>query len=99
MHSDLKPEKVKDYVALHADPWPELLELIADCYIHNYSISLRGTELYTYYEYTGSDYEEDMKRMDESPVMRRWWQHSKPCFLRHEEGIYYDELEEVFYTP
>ena len=98
MHSDLKPEKVDDYIALHAEPWPELLELIAKCNIHNYSISIRGTELYTYYEYTGADYDADMAVMDNSPVMQRWWTFSKPCFLHHDEGHYYDDLREIFYT-
>lgn len=99
MHSDLKPEKVEAYIALHARPWPELLELISRCNIHNYSISIRGTELYTYYEYTGDDYERDMEMMDNSPIMQRWWTFSKPCFLHHEEERYYDELREIFYTP
>ena len=98
-HSDLKPEKVEDYVRLHREPWAELLELIRACHIHNYSISLRGTQLYTYYEYTGDDYGADMKRMEESPVMQKWWRYSKPCFLHHREGHYYDDLEEIFYTP
>ena len=98
-HSNLKPEKVEDYVQLHAAPWPELLQLIKACHIHNYSISIRGTELYTYYEYTGEDYEADMKMMNESLVMQKWWTFSKPCFLYHEESIYYDELQEIFYTP
>lgn len=98
MHSDLKPEKVQDYIALHAEPWPEILKLIADCNIHNYSISIRGTELYTYYEYTGDDYEKDMAIMDVSPDMQRWWRLSKPCFLHHDEAHYYDDLTEIFYT-
>lgn len=98
-HSDLKPEKVEDYVELHSKPWAALMELIEDCHIHHYSISLRGAELYTYYEYTGSDYEADRKKMEDSPVMQEWWRYSKPCFLRHEEGIYYEDLEEVFYAP
>jgi L-rhamnose mutarotase len=99
LHSELKPEKVDDYVRLHAKPWPELLELIRACHIHNYSIAIRNQELYTYYEYTGVDYDADMKKMDESPVMQRWWTFSKPCFLHHAEGVYYDELQEIFYTP
>ena len=99
MHSDLKPEKVQDYIDLHAKPWPELLEVIEKSNIHHYSISVRGTELYTYYEYTGDDYEGDMARMDSSPVMQEWWKYSKPCFLHHDEGIYYEDLQEVFYFP
>ena len=26
--SELKPEKVDEYIRLHAEPWPELLELM-----------------------------------------------------------------------
>lgn len=97
MYSDLKPEKVQDYIDLHANPWPELLELIGKCNIHNYSISIRGTQLFTYYEYTGEDYEADMVLMDNSPVMQKWWTFSKPCFVGHERNEYYEELQEVFY--
>lgn len=99
MHSELKPEKVQDYIDLHANPWEELLELIRTCNIHNYSISIMGNHLYTYYEYTGINYEADMAIMDSSPVMQKWWTYSKPCFLRHDEEYYYDELKEIFYTP
>lgn len=97
MYSDLKPEKVQDYIELHANPWPELLELLGKCNIHNYSISLRGTQLFTYYEYTGDDYEADMEYMDNSSVMQEWWKYSKPCFVGHEKGEYYEDLQEVFY--
>lgn len=96
-HSFLKPEKIEEYVELHANPWPELLQLLKQCHIQNYSISLRGTELYTYMEYVGEDYEADMAVMDSSDVMQRWWKFSKPCFLYHEDGVYYDDMQEVFY--
>ena len=38
--SELKPEKADEYIRLHAEPWPELLELISSCNIHHYSISI-----------------------------------------------------------
>ena len=97
LHSDLKPEKVDDYIELHSKPWPDLMELLEKCNIHHYSISVRGTEVFTYYEYTGEDYDGDMKVMNESAVMQKWWTFSKPCFLHHDTGHYYDDLEEVFY--
>lgn len=96
-YSELKPEKVNDYVRLHASPWPELLDLLTRCNIHNYSISIRGNTLYTYYEYTGNDYEADMAQMEADSVMQRWWTFSKPCFLHHDEAHYYDDLQEIFY--
>lgn len=97
LYSELKPDKVEDYKQLHKEPWDELMALLEECHIHHYSISVKGTSLFTYYEYTGEDYEADMKKMDESKVMRRWWTFSKPCFLHHDKGHYYDDLEEVFY--
>ena len=97
LHSYLKPEKVADYIRLHEEPWPELVELLDSCHIHHYSISVRGTEVFTYYEYTGDDFTADNKRLEESPVMQRWWIYSKPCFLYHENNHYYDEMVEVFY--
>ena len=97
MYSQLKPEKTEDYVKLHKDPWPEILSLISECNITNYSISIRGCELYTYYEYVGDDYEADMKKMDSNEHMQRWWSFSKPCFLHHDKGLYYEDLTEIFY--
>ena len=97
MYSDLKPEKVEEYVYLHRHPWKEILDWISECNITNYSISIRGTQLFTYYEYVGSDYEADMEKMAEGPRMEEWWSHTRPCFLHHDEGKYYDDLEEIFY--
>ncbi|MBR6523366.1 MAG: L-rhamnose mutarotase [Clostridia bacterium] len=96
-YSQLKPEKIEDYVNLHKEPWPELLALLSECGISNYSISLRGDEVFTYFEYVGEDYDADMEKLDASDVMQKWWVFSKPCFLHHEQGEYYEDLTEVFY--
>ena len=97
LYSRLKPEKVEEYVHLHTHPWPEILQVLEECHFHHYSISIKGNELFTYYEYTGDDLEADERRMGESPDMQRWWTHTKPCFLHHDEGHYYDDLTEIFY--
>lgn len=97
LYSELKPEKVEDYINLHKEPWKELMELLEECNIHHYSISLKGNEVFTYYEYTGENYEKDQKRLNESKVMKHWWKYSKPCFKFHEQKHYYDDLNEVFY--
>ena len=99
MYSELKPEKVQDYAKLHKNAWPELLEVISASNICNYSISLRGNQVFTFYEYTGNDYDADMKKLDNSPIMQKWWTFSKPCFLHHDTEEYYEDLEEVFYLP
>ena len=96
-HSYLKPEKVEYYRQLHANAWPGVLEMIKKCNMQNYSISIRGTELYSYFEYVGEDYEKDMAMMAADPETQRWWQETHPCFLYHEQGVYYDDLEEICY--
>ena len=55
----------------------------------------KGTDK-DYHNYI-SGFRKDMRKMGETAVQQRWWQHSKPCFLYHEDGVYYDELEEIFY--
>ncbi len=81
----LKPDKVQKYVDLHANTWPAVLERIKECNLRNYSIfhkSLAGGEhlLFSYMEYTGDDFEADMKRMAADPEVQRWWAECKPCF-------------------
>ena len=34
----LKPEKVEEYRRLHANAWPGVLDMIAQCNLQNYSI-------------------------------------------------------------
>jgi len=34
----LKPEKLQEYRELHAHPWPEVIRMIHDCNIRNYTI-------------------------------------------------------------
>lgn len=97
LHSYLKPEKVEEYAELHRNAWPEIVKIIDECHIHHYSISLKGNEVFTYYEYTGDDYDADMKIMESYPIMQHWWSFTRPCFMDHDQGHYYDDLDEVFY--
>lgn len=93
----LKPEKIEEYRALHAAVWPDVLKTIKACNLENYSISIMGDMVVSYFEYTGADYEADMDRMAADPVTQEWWKHTKPCFVGHDQGVYYEDLEEIFY--
>ena len=96
-HAVLKKDMIEKYTALHAAVWPEVLEVISACNLANYSIYRSGNELFAYFEYTGSDYEADMQRMEQSEVMQRWWTHTKPCFLHHDKREYYLDWQEIFH--
>lgn len=93
----LKREKIEEYRALHAAVWPDVLKTIKDCNLQNYSISIMDDMVVAYFEYTGTDYDADMDKMAADPVTQEWWKHTKPCFVGHDQGVYYEDLEEIFY--
>ena len=93
----LKKEKIEEYRALHAAVWPDVLATIKACNLKNYSISIMGDMVVSYFEYTGDDYDADMDKMAADPVTQEWWKHTKPCFVGHDQGVYYEDLEEIFY--
>ena len=68
----LKPEGEKEYRDYHAAVWPEVLDMIRQCNIRNYSIYLKDHMLYSYFEYVGTDFEADMPKMAADPNTQRW---------------------------
>ena len=98
-------EKMAEYKELHAEAWPEILELLRECNIENYSIHLGEPEqgkfyLFGYFEYTGSDLAKDMEAMGEHKVVQEWWELTDACQIpcpNRKEGEFWMALEEVFY--
>ena len=102
----LRQEKVEEYKALHAAAWPDVLKMIRECGIRNYSIFLRRLEdgryyLFSYFEYHGSDFDADMARMAADPTTQDWWKLCKPCqspLIDRGPEEWWARMEEVFYT-
>lgn len=105
MIAELKPEKVTFYKETHAAVWPAVVEKIKDCNIQNYSIFLHQIAekfyLFSYMEYTGNNYMEDMKRMANDSTTQLWWKEMKPCLISLSESVVEDDIwktmEEVFH--
>ena len=103
----VKPEKLEEYIDLHRRVWPLVLDKIKKCNMRNYSIAVGKIDqdeilLYGYFEYIGSNFEEDMKKMREDSVTRSWWLLTTPCQEALEyrlDGEWWMNMEEVFYTP
>ena len=96
----VKPEKLEEYKRLHANPWPEVDSMIKACNIRNYSIYHRDGLLFSYLEYTGSDFEADMAKMAADSVTNAWWELTDPCQEPVEsagEGVWWADLEEVYH--
>ena len=103
--SEVLPEKLELYKELHADPWPGVLNSITAANISNYSIHLRTFDdgrhyLFAYFEYTGTDFDADMKTLADDDETQRWWDVCKPClkpFSGQAPGDCWAPMEEVFY--
>jgi L-rhamnose mutarotase len=82
----LKPEKAERYRELHAAPWPSVNQRLKECHIRNFSIHEREIDgklyLFAYLEYTGKDFDADMKRMADDPETQRWWKETDPASPR-----------------
>ena len=102
---ELRPGAREAYVKYHAAVWPGVLQTIAACQIRNYSIFLReaaGTvTLFAYFEYLGSDFEADMRKMAADPITQEWWAIMEPLQLPlpdRRPGEWWTRMEEVFHT-
>jgi L-rhamnose mutarotase len=103
----LKPERAEYYRKLHAKPWPSVNSKLKECHIRNFSIHEREIEgklyLFAYLEYTGKDFDADMKRMAADPETVRWWKETDPCQSplpdAAAKGTIWSDTKECYYFP
>ena len=103
----LKPEKAEYYRKLHANPWPAVNKQIKESNISNFSIHERDiagkTYLIAYLEYTGKDFDADMKKMAADPETVRWWKETDPCQSplpdAKAKGKIWGDTKEVYFLP
>jgi L-rhamnose mutarotase len=97
----VKPETFDEYVKYHADVWPDVLAMIRECNIRNYSIYHKDGYLFAYFEYHGEDFEADMAKMAADPTTQKWWDIMMPMQAPLEtraEGEWWATMDEVFHT-
>ena len=96
----VKPEHFEAYKKYHAKVWPEILKMINECNIRNYSIFHKDGLLFAYMEYIGDDFDADMKKMAADPTMQEWWAIMEPMqqpVENRKEGEWWANMEEVFH--
>lgn len=97
----LQPGAEQAYREYHKAVWPEVLRMISDCKIRNYSIYLKDDILFGYFEYHGTDFAADMKKMAADPRTQEWWRIMMPLqdpIPTRKEGEWWAEMDEVFHT-
>jgi L-rhamnose mutarotase len=101
----LRPERLEEYKKLHAAVWPEVLRMIRQCHIRNYTIYLRTMDdgqpcLFSHFEYVGDDFAADMAKMAADPTTQEWWAVCKPCqrpLVSRAPNEWWASMEEVFH--
>ena len=96
----VRPEKLAEYKELHAAVWPDVLKMIAECNLQNYSIYHRDGWLFSTFEYHGEDFEADMAKMAADETTQKWWALCMPCqepLATRAEGEWWADMEEVFH--
>ena len=103
---ELKPDKLEEYKALHADSHPGVRHLLTKYNIKNYSIFLPQFDdgkyfLFSYFEYVGYDYYYDMEQLKNEPENQRWWELTDPCqgpLKNRQPDEQWSQMEEVYYN-
>ncbi len=98
-------ENIAEYKRLHANAWPGVLKQIDKSNIENYSIYIGEVApdqfyLFSYFEYTGSNFEADMARMAKDETTQRWWTETDPLqtpLPTRKKGQHWANWEEVFH--
>lgn len=72
----LNPGQAKEYERRHDEIWPELMALLRDAGISDYSIHL-DEETGILFAVLWRRDDHTMDRLPAEPVMQRWWQHMR----------------------
>ncbi len=90
--------KKEEYIKRHNNIWPELVSLLKEAGISNYSIWITGNEVFGYYECEkGAEYA--AKKQAESPIVDKWNEYMKDVMVMIMDPITgaQPKCEEVFY--
>ena len=92
--SRLKPECVEEYVRLHREVWPELLDAYRKAGITRVGCYLNGLDLLVYSERDPEIYEREKDALNKNPVGLRW---DKLMATLRDQSFGNHEFEEVFF--
>lgn len=99
----LKGEMEKYYRELHANAWTAVLDRLRRSNISNFSIYITQIEdkkyLFSYFEYSGQNLDQDMKAVADDPHTQKWWKETDPCQIElpsKKKGDHWSQMEMVF---
>ena len=97
---NIRPECIEEYVKMHKDPWPEIMDAHAKAGFRNYSIFQNGTQFIYEFECDG-DPAAAFAMMEDNEDCKRWNAITSKMIDHSLEngsvGSGVDYQEEVFY--
>ena len=81
----LNPGCEAEYIRRHDEIWPDLLVLLKDAGISNYSIHL-DRETNVLFGYLERRDDHAMETLPDHPVMQRWWAHMGDIMRTNPDG-------------
>ena len=81
----LNPGQQAEYRRRHDAIWPELVQLLRDAGVTNYSIFL-DTETSALFACLERPDNHRMHQLADHPVMRKWWEHMRDIMRTSDDG-------------
>lgn len=93
----VNPDVHVEYERRHREIWPEMLAVLKEHGVHNYSISL-DRETSILFGYAEIESEERWEAIGQTDICRKWWNHMKDLMPSDETGKRHSrDLHEVFH--
>ena len=96
----VKPDQIAEYERIHAEVWPGVLATLKRANVTKFSIFRHENMLFSYMEYSGTDYEADMAMIAADPITQDWWKVTAPMqnpVPQKSENEWWHEIPEVFH--
>lgn len=99
----IKPEKLAQYKALHADTNSGVRDLLSKYHMKNFSIYMQKLNdgkpyLFGYYEYDGPDYDADMARLAKEQRNADWLAVTDPMQVPLRGYTTWAQMEQVYHN-
>ena len=99
----IKPEYIEEYKKLHAEGNQGVRDLLAKYHMHNFSIFIQKLDdgnyyEFGYYEYTGTNFKQDMELLAAEPRNIEWLSICDPMQIPLSGYSGWAEMEQVYFN-
>jgi L-rhamnose mutarotase len=94
-HLVIREEMMDEYIKRHKNVWPELLNLLKEAGVSNYSIFLDGTDIFGYWEC--HDLDRTLSIINSSEINRKWQDFMSDVIKTSPESRTGNSIMEVFH--